>query len=353
MRAFLLFVFYIASCLSVSADSLSLGEDLKLRLVSVEKENEVAFITDYSSSSTIGIYLYRSESFDFFRFCDDNEFSVWSNGGLLQGDGNCFQISYESLFDEGVMDTLFLSFYSKSRFLAPTTGLYSKAKNDVNLKYEVKSRLKQTAQGWLQTSIIILICLFALMKLLLPAQFAYFLTVGGLSERSEGRIAEVNLDSFLSIIFLSFLVSFNYLFVKLFQGQYSGETTLSLHWTWLKLGWVVFLAIVLKYLVIMALARLNAFKKIGVDQVLEFVRFMSLASLVLMIGLQLVYWLRFYSTLEFGNFVGYFYLIVYILHLVYLFVKISSATRAKKLHIISYLCTTEFIGAFLIALIIH
>ena len=345
----------LSSALVVRAqnESLVIVEDLSLRFLQLDRADELVLTTDIKASSTIGFYVSANESFDKITICDSVPFSVWIEGLLVQQNSQCFERSRQQLFENRRAETLFITLVSSSNFNSLKADLLASDSRFMELRNLPTDREIHHFQEWLIISLLILGFSAGLIRIFMPSLFQLLFGFGSSPSRQNEFAVEFSFESLVGSLFVSLLVGFIYQSAGLMENDSEIISNKLLYLDWLEASALVFVGLMLKYLLLSLVAWLNAISGVVNLQYHDFIKFFSLTSLSLLIVVGSYYWIAYYGEFHIQSFVTNSLIIVYMVYMIYLFQRLLVWTHCKKLHIISYLCTTEFIGAFLIALIIY
>jgi hypothetical protein len=337
---------------SAQSDSLVVVEDLSLRLLQLDKSDELVLNTDISESGVLGFYVEMAEPFDQLKLCGSVPFSVWLDGRLIVSQSKCVAFEKASLFAEE-KNAIFFTIVSDKQFSNLQAMLLSFRSYDFELTNLPTERKTHDFQEWLIIALLIISLGAGIIKLLSPALFKLLFTVNLGASRKDGLIGEFSLETLLGTVFVSLMVAFVYAGASLMEDDTEAISNWLIFANWLKIAFYVLVGMLIKYVLLSVIAWLNDIPGVVNLQFHDFLKFFSVSSLLLMIILGLYYWLGYYGEFHVLKIVTNVWVVVYLIFMIYLFIKLDSWTHCKKLHIISYLCTTEFIGAFLIALIIY
>jgi hypothetical protein len=110
--------------------------------------------------------------------------------------------------------------------------------------------------------------------------------------------------------------------------------------------------LLIKYTVVGLFGYLHQLKSLSHFQFSVFVNFTMGICLIFLIFVNSLLWFSFYESNALTEFWNYYFLGAIILFYIYLSFYMSLTKEVRKFHIIAYLCSTEFLGIFYIALIL-
>jgi hypothetical protein len=332
-RYFSLLLIFSAGWFTAPAqtDSLAVVEDLELRFLALPGESNIY------GEDLAGFFLDRNETFDYLRICQKEKLNLWVNGQLAFPDYNCSLLSRQQLWADQENDSLYLVLDGLSSEISAellsTSGLMV---GDLMLKPERKAISKDVL-------VIVSLVLLAFAVLIKLSGRSFNLSIA-FSMQAEGVSAY---QLVLEGTFLSLIFGANYWIMK------SGLNSLSIFeglMEWLTGAFLVLLLLVAKYLLIVMMVNLNAFRGLTMIQMIAFVRFFILFSLILFGAFFVKFWMTFYQEWTLAGWWNYYYLALYGVFVVLFFFNLYGNITRKKLHIFSYLCTTEFFMAYILSL---
>tara|TARA_B110000046_G_scaffold179370_1_gene208505 strand:- start:1114 stop:2139 length:1026 start_codon:yes stop_codon:yes gene_type:complete len=155
----------------------------------------------------------------------------------------------------------------------------------------------------------------------------------------------------LRVTFLSILLGISYWFLEKYQPSQSDPLAENLI-SWLIYSFYAFGLLLIKYIMVNLFGYLHQLKSLSHFQFSAFVDFTMGACLIFLIFVNIRFWFSFYEPNALTEFWNYYFLGAIILFYIYLFFYMWLTREVRKFHIISYLCSTEFLGIFYIALIL-
>ena len=159
-----------------------------------------------------------------------------------------------------------------------------------------------------------------------------------------------NYKLILRITFSSIFLGLSYWFIENYQPDQNFSLVKNLV-SWLIFSCYAFGLLLIKYITVITFGYLHQLKPLSHHQFSVFVNFIS--GPVYFFNLR--QWssvLLFYEPFVLTKFWNYYFLGAIILFCIYFFLFMSFQKEARKFHIILYLCSTEILGIFYIALIL-
>jgi hypothetical protein len=336
----------------VYSQSRTITEDLTLRFFIVEKDGSISVATDYPSYQTLGIFITSQELYDGIYLCNEDPFNIWINGRMYHHDVECEEYSKATFFSNTENDTLFITLNTKGDFGDIVAYTYN---NNIQASVStspVVPKSKNNYRSFVIVASVTIIFLWGILRLYFSTLFNSLFKINLFRRvrRSESSGA-FDYSMAILVLLLSLMGSFSYWLIDIRTNQTEGYFLIDHLSIWIRNAMVVFVLIVLKYLVIRLVSNLNSLQGIAFTQISDFIKFFSIASLLVVIVLSGQFWFNYYEMSLPGVFWIYYFEIVYILFILYLFYKIGLSVRYRNLHIISYLCTTEITGALIVALV--
>ncbi len=160
-----------------------------------------------------------------------------------------------------------------------------------------------------------------------------------------------NYKLILRVIFLSIFLGISYWFLKNYQPGQNFSLVKNLV-SWLIYSCYAFGLLLIKYITVITFGYLHQLKTLSYYQFSVFVNFISGACLFFLIYVNSHLWLFFYEPILLTKFWNYYFVGATILFCIYFFFYISFQKETRKFHIILYLCSTEILGIFYVALIL-
>jgi hypothetical protein len=338
--------------LKAQDQDMSVVEDLSLRVYRLNK-NEVTFSANFNQENVLGFYVTRQDEFDLLKICSTDSFTLWRQGQMLSDLSLCYEISFSEYNALSSSDTVYFAMLSEGYFQGLDIKLYAESTSSVEILNPVGPRVLEQERDWSIIMLFLLGVFAAIIRYQNPALFAFLFSLQGKKRRGTEIDVELNLDLFIAILFVSSINIFN---LKLL-GQVSSVsdllTTSDLLISSLSFTFLLCFALVSKYFVISLLAEINTLSRLKGIQFVDFLKFFSIGGLLVGVVLQALFWGGYLTDFQTFWVFRNIYLIIYAVFILYFYVRLARETSYKKLHIISYLCTTEFVGVFLLALIIY
>lgn len=351
----LLVLLFVCGGVSASGQSptpMNVVEDLSLRLYRLDS-SELSFSANLDQEDVLGFYITRSDRFDLLSICNTDSFTIWRQGQMIQDLTVCYQVSSELISTKSDTDTVYFTILSSGYFEGLDIKLLAERVDGMQLQNIISLKHSSASKEW---SILMLFVL-GLFAVFIRNQnanlFSYLFRINARPARDMELEVELDLNLLLSICFVSLMSVVNIQFMHLLTSESSVVSTLSLLADTVRLTLLVALLLLLRFFLISVVSGLNMLAAVKGAQFMEFIKFFSIGGVLLWVTLQARYWLSY--GYEFRSFwlSDNFYLIIYSLFILYFYIGLVQRSSLKKLHIISYLCTTELIGIFLLALIIY
>jgi hypothetical protein len=362
MRAFILdiqqgFRFFISiQCLIfgfATFGQMQKQENLFYRFLKIDSENNPSLALELNSEKTVGFYITANDLYDILVINSESNFSVWIFGKLIINKTTRISFSKQTL--EQYMDSgeVYVSVYAPKN-LEGFSAVLTTYSDSILISQPDQSRIFTSNI----VSINVVLLLWVLTILGFVRKFSSFELSGSFSiGRYRMRPSKNTGTSILSdlITFETFAIAtilgFIYLLFKQFHELYYLPFQ-RIFYLWIYYSFFVFLTLALKYLILWVSAVLFNIRQIVKTQFGDFIRFFFVISLIAFLFYQILYWLGYGMLKSLPVGWEYYFLVMYMSFLFYYFFKMVSISSFRKLHIITYLCTTELIGAYLLSLIL-
>ncbi len=343
----LLFSYY-----TFGQDDLIEKEDLSIRFISVSTSNDINIVTDFFAHKNIGLFLDSQEDYDVIKICNGDPFNVWLNSRLHFTNLLCLEMTKTDLLQITKSDSIYLALSTDGDFRSISAILFDNDFDRTIISNPIEPRVGPDLNSLFIIVFLVQVLLVGYLKYYLPATFDDLFKVSIFRKStSTERTNEFDLTLVILSVILSSLSGFAFWYINDFSNpNYYGDLNMSLL-GWLGYSAVILGALIFKYFLISAITRLNSFRNLAYTQVYDFLRFFTTLSLLLVAIFFGKYWLDIFGKSAGSWIWKHYYFIAYVVFLIYYYYKIGLNLRYKKLHIISYLCTTEILGAVIIALI--
>lgn len=271
------------------------------------------------------------------KVCGD-DFDIWIDGQLhATGNSGCQVFNVEALTGSP-RDTLFVVVASDQ--MRSIDAALSIVEEGAERLYESPVAKKSTSFNFYVVFSLMLFLFF--MSLLKRNKINSLAGIWGLS-KSNPSLDDGSVNSLPAIalltVFSSFLLVINHHF---FDFRFFGPWALVVEWL------VVVLFLSLKSVIILLFSRLFNFKGIASLQFKQFVVILA-AIMILTYLLQLLFvWFGFFTQSSFQGF-KYISIVVCISYVIWAYSMLANEFSSQKLHLISYLCTTEIFPTFVLA----
>lgn len=344
------FSVFILLCTGFSSQSLAQSSPSP-NLVTIDSKGRVSITLSPQDHNLLGLFFYKDPQIIGIEVSAANDFSVWKNGVLWSSDSNYHLFTANNLLTE--QDTVFLAFHSRTKFedfhcqyLMRFEELNNSFENSVSLRSSLVSK----------NSFILFTLVFILLigtykfvssaSLLEYFRKIFFKRIRVYSGFDDARITlpELAITS-LSVGISIWHIKGNH---QLIIGYEFSDQVRDV------LLYSVYVLIFLagKFFLVRIISKLNGLEKFEVIQFIDFTKYYLMLSLFLNTALFSIFWfgdLREYSISKTWE---YFYPVTYLIFILYYFFKLSSVLPRKKLLLISYLCTTEILGAFIVSTVL-
>ena len=160
-----------------------------------------------------------------------------------------------------------------------------------------------------------------------------------------------NYKLILRVSFLSIFLGISYWFLENYQPVQNFSLARNLV-SWLIYSFYAFGLLLIKYIIVITFGYLHQLKPLSHYQFSAFVNFITGACLFFLIYVNIHLWFLYYEPNVLPKFWNYYFLGAIILFYIYFFFYMSFQKETRKFHIILYLCSTEILGIFYIALIL-
>lgn len=327
-----------------------ISEDVRMKFLSVDQSGTAQVVDDPASANSIGIFLYGYEDFLNLRLINRQAFDVWINGRMFFSGRFDLVLPKQEIFRMANSDTAYVSLHARNAFSELDARIYYDELEPIALVYPIGTRQAKSHQSMMITATIVFGIVLGVFRIVTSAG----LNIQGLL-RSTGmfRSHDVNTRELTPVKFIETLLGAVLIgFAMWFLFGFDQEATLvrSLL-TWAQYIFIIGIGLFAKYFFIRAISALYGLSQISVQQFTDFVRVTLLSAIALTVIFLAAYWFGFYKEVSFGVVWKYYFLFVQLAFLIYFFLRVTVGTTVKKLSIFSYLCTTEILGAFIVALI--
>ena len=328
------------------------GQDLSTpNMVTIDNEGRVSITFSPQNHDLLGLFYYRDQRILGIEVSADNNFSIWKNGILLTPETKSRKFTTDQLLS-GEEDTVFLAFHARSNF----ENFKSRFITEAEIRQEEKNPIFVRSTIFSKNAFV----LFTLAFILLIGSYKYLSSVSLLEyfrkiffkrmriysgfEEARLRIHE--------LIIISLSVGISMWQIKGNHDQVIGyELSTQIYDVLLYSGYTL-LFLAGKFVLLRSIARLNGLEKFETVQFIDFTKFYLILSLILNAILFFLYWMGDVGEYSISANWEYFYPITYLIFIVFYFFKLSNVLPRKKLLLISYLCTTEILGAFIVSIVL-
>ncbi len=325
-------------------------DDLTFRLLSVQSKNDVSLATDLNNLQVIGLFVTEAEPFKYLEICNQQPFNVWIEDQMHFEQKDCWRISRNELFEISPNDSVFISLQTAGSFNTIKAGTYGNVTANPTIINQILPRGSDYSSNLVIIFFLSVLAVFGVVKN--EYRRSFFGILGG-SLRINPRIEQEEIDfgSIVLILFTSLLISFAYWYIQVYSSAFYID---NLPMNLIQVGRfliITLIAFAAKFIFIRIIAQLNGFRNIAWEQLIEFVRYSSVLASILIIIVLVKFWGGDLDSRASGWFWQFYFVAAYIGFIIYYYFKLGVNSNYRKLHIISYLCTTEILGATIIALI--
>ncbi len=332
-------------------ENVEVAEDLTLRMIDISNSTELKAVVEFSEADLVGFFISKSENFDQLQVCTDSEFRVWVQNRLQFADTKCWEINQDRLFSLSSSDSVYIVLQTDEDFESLNAHTFRQKTQRPELSSVILPKLNQSSGSFIIIIFLASMLIFGTIRNSFPNVYQDIFTINPFGRISGSRQDGVDFGIILLSFFISLLCAFAYWYLRDFSSNYyldsfTGNLGRILFYTG-----IVMISLLIKYYFVSLVSRLTGFKGIAYSQMYDFLRFFALLSLLFAFLIFGKFWFSQSPKDLSGWFWSYYFVTGYLLFVVYYFYKIGVQMHHRKLHIISYLCTTEILGAVLIALI--
>lgn len=326
--------------------------DLSTDFIFIDREGKPSIALNTQNIKSLGFYLEQSRKFDSLILDGQNPFSVWINGQLIAEGSNSYALSKRDLSIEGQMNLVYISVFSDKSLHLFSAKLLSLGAATLK-PFENQNRY--------QTDQVVSLFVVSMLVFVFGYSFAGRSTGLGLGKLlfvdNRYRQSNVSLQQSgelisigVSALFVSLLMGYLHLLYVHGDDLYF-DRFLVIVTSWVYYTVISFAILIAKYVIILTVSRLFHIQSVKDMQFGNFLNFLLIALGMTTFIIQVKFWSN-YSA-DFGNLESFqfFYIVSYSLFLFYMFIKLITVTSFRKLHIIAYLCATEIVWAFALAIL--
>ena len=281
------------------------------------------------------------------------QMNIWINNRLVASKIYSCTIPIGQIYTDGNQDTIVLMVEGIKK-VRDLKGYLLDLKT-ISLSKELNGTKKTNMQyDFFIIQVLVLLFVIGLMRRFdLP--FLFSLATRPIFFSSRGVVSNFtfkeNYKLILRITFSSIFLGLSYWFIENYQPDQNFSLVKNLV-SWLIFSCYAFGLLLIKYITVITFGYLHQLKPLSHHQFSVFVNFISGACLFFLIYVNGHLWLLFYEPFVLTKFWNYYFLGAIILFCIYFFLFMSFQKEARKFHIILYLCSTEILGIFYIALIL-
>ena len=350
-RALTFFLIVCSEFLFAQTDTLIVYDYTKVMVTTEIEKGTVTPVTKLEELSQAGFFLHSIPK-GLIRVCNTSETYIWVNGRLVKKIHECDFVDPKTLYDEGISDTVFVSFTVGNSFENFKCELVRFEELQV-LQEEVllSKSVRDNFTEFIIIVNIIILSLFGVFLSFYPSRVSF---IARKTFSLKANTYEFINTSFLSPASLNAMIIFSMLlgFLSVYLNELLGlsilnrsQNTLEFILSWLQFSLIVFATLFVKRLLIDLIAKMFYFKGWKNYQIFDFINFnvfvFSFFSLFVVIDFIC---LPTSESLITRNILLLFP-IALIMFLVWFSLKFVNHSSHKKLVLISYLCATEIIPA--------
>ena len=312
--------------------------------ISQDAEGRARQIVDAKNVSVGGFYLAEAELREgLLRICGA-EFDLWVEGRLFHHEGSrCKHFTSTEIFAEQSADTVYCAIVSNS--LDQVTVDLQMIRPSVERIYELPGARARdvSADAWWLLLITVLI-LIAVLRAADDQTYKAMVRLSFLQRRvGYEEDALLSVSNLLMMLLLGLLLGFH---IVIFQGDNGSLRQLL---SALGAATLMFYAyLVLKMLILQVTGSLFKYRRVKTLHFRSYLLFMTIFMLLLYM-LQLTgYWFQVEGE-WYWQLIRYAGPAISAVFVIWIYFQLSSEVAKRKLHIISYLCTTEILPTFILA----
>ncbi len=281
------------------------------------------------------------------------QMTIWINNQLAVSNIHSCAIPIGQIYADGNQDSVILMVegIQKTRDL----NAYLNELNTISVSKDLNEVKKTNMQyDFFIIQVLVLLFVIGLMRRFdLPFLFSLATRPILFSFRGVGSNStfKENYKLILRVTFLSIFLGISYWFLENYQPGQNFTLVKNLV-SWLIYSCYAFGLLLIKYIIVNVFGHLHQLKPLSHYQFSVFVNFISGACLLFLIYVNGHLWFLFYEPYVLTKFWNYYFLGVIILFCFYFFIYMTLQKEVRKFHIILYLCSTEILGIFYIALIL-
>lgn len=334
-------IFLVPGVVSAQQDTI-LVQELSSAWIRYEDNSLVQAFSD--DGINVGGFFLLSESIDeqLLSVCGD-QVDIWVNSRLLQSHlDSCSVYNLRELKTFYQSDTLYFTLSSENFSSIQATLFQLEA--SVEARYQLPMKKEARLQDGIWLLFFVCLLLFgALLKSLHEPTFRQLVTAGYWKGKLEAdATATLSISHVLLIILAALLIGFQQV-----SNIYREDIDQVISMFWRSASFVL-LFMLLKIVVIRAIARLFRFYRFDGAQIREYLFFLNSLLLLMLLVEWSAFWFFDYQ-FESQFFGPVFCIIISLLFLIWLFIRFPRSLSNRNLHIISYLCTTEILPTFVLA----
>ncbi len=340
-------------CVSAQKDTIVVTDYTKV-MVSTDDDGLLTPVTSLEDVTQAGFFI-NEISKGTIRICASDELFIWINGKLLDAINDCQLYEPADILSKVEGDTIYFSFSSKKSLADLTCDLVIfeellVIKDQISVPRDVRSKFNEF-------TIIALFLLLIILGIIIseyPSRMAYLAEKSFTLKASAYEFVNTSFYSGASMYILCFY-SLALAFVGIYLDTLLGyglfaitDELAEFMVNWLKIGSIIFLLFIAKWLVISIVSGLFRFRDLNNFQLFDFLNFNLVLLIPALLFLVLDFVLNDSSQTWISSGFMLLFPIMLILFVAWFTLKFLNNSSRKKLSIISYLCATEIIPVIIL-----
>lgn len=341
---FITLMFFTVACYA-NMDTLVV-EKLDQRLIKVSNQGDSVSFSFGSKENHSGVFIHSNDPGEWLRICTDEITHLWVQGRLIDQISNCEHLKKDSLFELFGADTLFIVLGGYEKFNQLSVDLVDVEKSS----YE---HIRLRANDHLNDFVIVFTLLLISVLIIFSSQIRD--VIGRTLSMGQSSIDEIGPQwTFLSFsqTAMILIIAIQGAYIALFGQVQSGLISQSLQELismWFRYVLAIMGFLILKYVIIFILSRLFKVSSMATRQFVGFIDISYIITALIAFLLLIDYWLIGSTLGTPAIVIDLVFPVTALLYLLIIYFGLTRYFTSQKLHLISYLCTTEFIPAFFIA----
>ena len=347
-------LFYLSSNSLFGVTRLDSIQDISNRFVRSEARQDTGHISDtifYERS----LLLYKEDQFQSLWIRNNDPITIWIAGKLWATKVDSITLNREEIYNHRA-DSIKLVVQSQQEFVELAAAFIAPRSFVISIENLLETTELPMVEKQVPESVnfviiaTLIVLLFIAINKMVSTKPLFKMSFGfGLRETENENLFQFGPRTLFHSIYLSFLGGLCYWCLCDYKQHLVIQTEESLG-SWFYYTLILFCFLVLKYLLTIVFSEINELKSFYQFQFGTFVKFYSIISLAFLTMVSINFWIFHYDQIAFAKVWGFYFIMAAGIFSIYLFLYMASVKGIRKMRIIAYLCSTEFIGAFLIAL---